>query len=100
MDGLKPETIEKIFNDFNTDKNLKVLFDRIKEQVNDLGVYFGEFYGEEEGTDGFYRHDSFNDIRLNIDGLLTAARTRQDFASVILHEMLHPLTSDIIAMYQ
>lgn len=97
---IKAETIEKIFNDFNTDKNLKVLFDRIKEQVNDLDVYFGEFYGEEEGTDGFYRHDSLNDIRLNIDGLLTAARTRQEFASVILHEMLHPLTSDIIAMYQ
>lgn len=97
---IQPETIEKIFNDFNTDKNLKVLFDRIKDQVNDLGIYFGEVYGEEKGTDGFYRHDSFNDIRLNIDGLLTAARTRQDFASVILHEMLHPLTSDIIAMYQ
>jgi hypothetical protein len=97
---IQPENIEKIFNDFNTDKNLKVLFDRIKDQVNDLGIYFGEVYGEEKGTDGFYRHDSFNDIRLNIDGLLTAARTRQDFASVILHEMLHPLTSDIIAMYQ
>ena len=97
---IQPETIEKIFNDFNTDKNLKVLFDRIKDQVNDLGIYFGEVYGEEKGTDGFYRHDSFNDIRLNIDGLLTAARTRQDFASVILHEMLHPSTSDIIAMYQ
>lgn len=97
---IQPETIEKIFNDFNTDKNLKVLFDRIKDQVNNLGIYFGEVYGEEKGTDGFYRHDSFNDIRLNIDGLLTAARTRQDFASVILHEMLHPLTSDIIAMYQ
>ena len=97
---IQSETIEKIFNDFNTDKNLKVLFDRIKDQVNDLGIYFGEVYGEEKGTDGFYRHDSFNDIRLNIDGLLTAARTRQDFASVILHEMLHPLTSDIIAMYQ
>lgn len=97
---IQPETIEKIFNDFNTDKNLKILFDRIKDQVNDLGIYFGEVYGEEKGTDGFYRHDSFNDIRLNIDGLLTAARTRQDFASVILHEMLHPLTSDIIAMYQ
>ena len=97
---IQPETIEKIFNDFNTDKNLKVLFDRIKDLVNDLGIYFGEVYGEEKGTDGFYRHDSFNDIRLNIDGLLTAARTRQDFASVILHEMLHPLTSDIIAMYQ
>lgn len=97
---IQPETIEKIFSDFNTDKNLKVLFDRIKDQVNDLGIYFGEVYGEEKGTDGFYRHDSFNDIRLNIDGLLTAARTRQDFASVILHEMLHPLTSDIIAMYQ
>ena len=97
---IQPETIEKIFNDFNTDKNLKVLFDRIKDQVNDLDIYFGEVYGEEKGTDGFYRHDSFNDIRLNIDSLLTAARTRQDFASVILHEMLHPLTSDIIAMYQ
>ena len=96
---LKPETIDKIFNDYNTDKSVQEIYNRIKEQVNDLGIYYGETYGGEKNVDGFYRH-SLNDIRINLDRLVAFGRTKQDIASTILHEMLHPLTSDIIAMYQ
>ncbi|HBF05714.1 MAG TPA: hypothetical protein DDW28_06355, partial [Prevotella sp.] len=96
---IKPDAIEKIFTDYNSDKSLQEIFDRIKDQVNKLDVYFGEVYGDMEGGDGFYRH-SMNDIRINFDGLVAAGRTKQDLASTILHEMLHPVTSDIIAMYQ
>lgn len=96
---LQPETIERIFKDFNADKNLQEVYDRIKDQVNNLGIYYGETYGGERGVDGFYRH-SMDEIRINIDRLTSFGRTRQELASTILHEMLHPLTSDIIAMYQ
>ena len=96
---LKPETIERIFKDFNADKNLQEVYDRIKDQVNNLGIYFGETYGGEKNVDGFYRH-SLNDIRINLDRLVSFGRTRQELASTILHEMLHPVTSDIIGMFQ
>ena len=96
---LQPETIERIFNDFNSDKNLQEIYNRIKDQVGNLDVHFGETYGGERYMDGFYRH-SLNDIRINFDRLVSFGRTRQEIASTILHEMLHPVTSDIIAMYQ
>ena len=96
---LSQDTIEKIFKDFNSDKNLQTLFDRIKGQVKNLDVYFGEVYGSEKGLKGFYRH-SYNDIRINLDSLSAFGKSKQDLASTILHEMLHPVTSDIIAMYQ
>lgn len=96
---LPQDVVERIFKDFNSDKNLQTLFDRIKEQIKNLDIYFGEVYEGEKGTNGFYRH-SFNDIRINFDELAAFGRNRQELASTILHEMLHPVTSDIIAMYQ
>ena len=50
-------------------------------------------------TKGYYKH-SENFIKLNVDRLSAAGYTKQDLASTLCHEMLHPLTSDIIAMYQ
>ena len=96
---LQPETVDRIFKDFNTDKSIQEIYDLVKDQVNNLGIYYGETYGGERGVDGFYRH-SMDEIRINIDRLTSFGRTRQELASTILHEMLHPLTSDIIAMYQ
>ena len=93
------EVIEKIFEDYNSDKNIKKLYELVKEQIKNLDVKFAEVYGGENGTVGYYDH-GWNSIRINFEELCAHGSTNQDLASTILHEMLHPLTSDIIAMYQ
>jgi hypothetical protein len=93
------EVIEKVFEDYNSDKNIKKLYELVKEQIKNLDVKFAEVYGGENGTLGYYDH-GWNSIRINFEELCAHGSTNQDLASTILHEMLHPLTSDIIAMYQ
>lgn len=93
------EVIEKVFEDYNSDKNIKKLYELVKEQIKNLDVKFAEVYGGENGTVGYYDH-GWNSIRINFEELCAHGSTNQDLASTILHEMLHPLTSDIIAMYQ
>lgn len=93
------EVIEKVFEDYNSDKNIKKLYELVKEQIKNLDVKFAEVYGGESGTVGYYDH-GWNSIRINFEELCAHGSTNQDLASTILHEMLHPLTSDIIAMYQ
>ena len=93
------EVIEKVFEDYNSDKNIKKLYELVKEQIKNLDVKFADVYGGENGTVGYYDH-GWNSIRINFEELCAHGSTNQDLASTILHEMLHPLTSDIIAMYQ
>lgn len=93
------EVIEKVFEDYNSDKNIKKLYELVKEQIKNLDVKFAEVYGGENGTVGYYDH-GWNSIRINFEELCAHGSTNQDLASTILHEMLQPLTSDIIAMYQ
>lgn len=93
------EVIEKVFEDYNSDKNIKKLYELVKEQIKNLDVKFADVYGGESGTVGYYDH-GWNSIRINFEELCAHGSTNQDLASTILHEMLHPLTSDIIAMYQ
>lgn len=93
------ETIDRIFNDYNTDPEVKELYDSIVNSLRSLGTEFYVGSVELARTKGYYKH-SENFIRLNVDRLSASGYTRQDLASTLCHEMLHPLTSDIIAMYQ
>lgn len=93
------EVIERVFEDYNSDKNIKKIYELVKEQIKNLDVKFADVYGGEIGTKGYYDH-GWNSIRINFEELCAHGSTNQDLASTILHEMLHPLTSDIIAMYQ
>ena len=93
------ETIDRIFNDYNSDPEVKELYDSIVNNLRSLGTEFYVGSVELARTKGYYKH-SENFIRLNVDRLSASGYTRQDLASTLCHEMLHPLTSDIIAMYQ
>ena len=93
------EVIERVFEDYNSDKNIKKIYELVKEQIKNLDVKIADVYGGESGTAGYYDH-GWNSIRINFEELCAHGSTNQDLASTILHEMLHPLTSDIIAMYQ
>lgn len=93
------ETIDRIFNDYNSDPEIKELYDSIVNSLRSLGTEFYVGSIELARTKGYYKH-SENFIKLNVDRLSAAGYTKQNLASTICHEMLHPLTSDIIAMYQ
>ena len=93
------ETIDRIFNDYNSDPEVKELYDSIVNSLRSLGTEFYVGGIELARTKGYYKH-SENFIKLNVDRLSAAGYTRQNLASTLCHEMLHPLTSDIIAMYQ
>ena len=93
------ETIDRIFNDYNSDPEVKELYDSIVNSLRSLGTEFYVGSIELARTKGYYKH-SDNFIKLNVDRLSAAGYTKQDLASTLCHEMLHPLTSDIIAMYQ
>ena len=93
------ETIDRIFNDYNSDPEVKELYDNIANSLRSLGTEFYVGSIEQARTKGYYKH-SENFIKLNVDRLSAAGYTKQNLASTLCHEMLHPLTSDIIAMYQ
>ena len=93
------ETIDRIFNDYNSDPEVKELYDSIVNSLRSLGTEFYVGSVELARTKGYYKH-SENFIKLNVDRLSASGYTRQNLASTLCHEMLHPLTSDIIAMYQ
>ena len=93
------ETIDRIFNDYNSDPEIKELYDSIVNSLRSLGTEFYVGSIELARTKGYYKH-SENFIKLNVDRLNAAGYTKQNLASTLCHEMLHPLTSDIIAMYQ
>lgn len=93
------ETIDRIFNDYNSDPEVKELYYSIVNSLRSLGTEFYVGSIELARTKGYYKH-SDNFIKLNVDRLSAAGYTKQDLASTLCHEMLHPLTSDIISMYQ
>lgn len=93
------ETIDRIFDDYNSDPEVNELYDSIVNSLRSLGTEFYVGSIELARTKGYYKH-SENFIKLNVDRLSAAGYTKQDLASTLCHEMLHPLTSDIISMYQ
>lgn len=96
---LTKETVDKIFNDYNSDPAIKDIYDRIKDEIVRLGtpVYAEPIDGSSTLGDYNVRR---NLIRINTDKLFTVGTSRQEVATSLLHEMLHPLTSDIIKMYE
>lgn len=98
-DWASKEQVERIFNDYNSDADVKKIFDRIAGLVDVLGTKLkGEAYTK-VNVEGYYYHPK-NYILIDTD-LLSAIRFgKQELASAICHEMLHVVTSDIINLYR
>lgn len=96
---ISKENIDRLFNDYNSDPVSKQLYDKIKESLDDIQTKVWGNTDAKADREGYYHHKD-NYIKLNIDLLSASGFNRQELASTLLHEMLHPLTSDIIAMYQ
>lgn len=96
---ISKENVDRLFNDYNSDPASKQLYDKIKERLDDVQTKFWGNTDAKADREGYYHHKD-NYIKLNIDLLSASGFNRQELASTLLHEMLHPLTSDIIAMYQ
>ena len=98
-DWASKEQVERIFNDYNSDADVKKIFDRIEGLVDVLGTKLkGEAY-KKVNTEGYYYHPK-NYILIDTDLLSSIQFGKQELASTICHEMLHVVTSDIINLYR
>lgn len=98
-DWASKEQVERIFNDYNSDADVKKIFDRIEGLVDVLGTKLkGEAY-KKVNTEGYYYHPK-NYILIDTDFLSSIQFGKQELASTICHEMLHVVTSDIINLYR
>lgn len=98
-DWASKEQVEKIFNDYNSDADVKKIFDRIAGLVDVLGTKLkGEAYTK-VNVEGYYYHPK-NYILIDTDLLAAIRFSKQELASTICHEMLHVVTSDIINLYR
>lgn len=98
-DWASKEQVERIFNDYNSDADVKKIFDRIEGIVDVLGTKLkGEAY-KKVNVEGYYYHPK-NYILIDTDLLSTIQFSKQELASTICHEMLHVVTSDIINLYR
>lgn len=98
-DWASKEQVERIFNDYNSDADVKKIFDRIEGLVDVLGTKLkGEAY-KKVNTEGYYYHPK-NYILIDTDFLSSIQFGKQELASTICHEMLHVVASDIINLYR
>lgn len=98
-DWASKEQVERIFNDYNSDADVKKIFDRIEGIVDVLGTKLkGEAYTK-VNVEGYYYHPK-NYILIDTDSLSSIQFGKQELASTICHEMLHVVTSDIINLYR
>ena len=98
-DWASKEQVERIFNYYNSDADVKKIFDRIEGLVDVLGTKLkGEAY-KKVNTEGYYYHPK-NYILIDTDFLSSIQFGKQELASTICHEMLHVVTSDIINLYR
>ena len=98
-DWASKEQVERIFNDYNSDADVKKIFDRIEGLVDVLGTKLkGEAY-KKVNTEGYYYHPK-NYILIDTEFLSSIQFGKQELASTICHEMLHVVTSDIINLYR
>ena len=98
-DWASKKQVERIFNDYNSDADVKKIFDRIEGIVDVLGTKLkGEAYTK-VNVEGYYYHPK-NYILIDTDFLSSIQFGKQELASTICHEMLHVVTSDIINLYR
>lgn len=98
-DWASKEQVERIFNDYNSDADVKKIFDHIEGIVDVLGTKLkGEAYTK-VNVEGYYYHPK-NYILIDTDFLSSIQFGKQELASTICHEMLHVVTSDIINLYR
>lgn len=98
-DWASKEQVEKIFNDYNSDADVKKIFDRIAGLVDVLGTKLKCEACTKVNVEGYYYHPK-NYILIDTDLLPAIRFGKQELASAICHEMLHVVTSDIINLYR
>lgn len=95
------ESLEELFAKWNTDEKVAELFDRLIPIMRDLGMQFSfsksNIYGEEWGlVEGQYSLAD-NAIKYSSQILSTGRYSDQYKATVIVHEMIHAVTTYAIA---
>lgn len=98
-DWASKEQVERIFNDYNSDADVKKIFDRIVGIVDVLGTKLKSEAYTKVNVEGYYYHPK-NYILIDTDYLSSIQFGKQELASTICHEMLHVATSDIINLYR
>lgn len=98
-DWASKEQVERIFNDYNSDADVKKIFDRIAGLVDVLGTKLKSVAYKKVNVEGYYYHPE-NYILIDTDFLSSIQFGKQELASTICHEMLHVVTSDIINLYR
>lgn len=98
-DWASKEQVERIFNDYNSDADVKKIFDRIEGIVDVLGTKLKSEAYTKVNVEGYYYHPK-NYILIDTDFLSSIQFGKQELASTICHEMLHVVTSDIINLYR
>lgn len=98
-DWASKEQVERIFNDYNSDADVKKIFDRIEGIVDILGTKLKSEAYTKVNVEGYYYHPK-NYILIDTDFLSSIQFGKQELASTICHEMLHVATSDIINLYR
>ena len=98
-DWASKEQVERIFNDYNSDADVKKIFDRIEGIVDVLGTKLKSEAYTKVNVEGYYYHPK-NYILIDTDFLSSIQFGKQELASTICHEMLHVATSDIINLYR
>lgn len=98
-DWASKEQVERIFNDYNSDTDVKKIFDRIEGLVDVLGTKLKGEACKKVNTEGYYYHPK-NYILIDTYFLSSIQFGKQELASTICHEMLHVVTSDIINLYR
>lgn len=93
------EQVERIFNDHNSDADVKKIFDRIVGIVDVLGTKLKSEAYTKVNVEGYYYYPK-NYILIDTDYLSSIQFGKQELASTICHEMLHVVTSDIINLYR
>ena len=84
--------VKDLFNEFNSDKELSILFNKVVKlaESNNINIKFDDLKSEKGNYNGY--NEVIYDIKL-FNNPNTYTLNRQDKARVLLHELIHSITT-------